>query len=780
MHRFNQKQVLGTLSWGIAVGFMHGAVCSASPVTEPWAMQSGFGADSVAAAQLSGWYSVAETTNDTIEIRDVRQTLIRRITREQILALAPWMTLDASSDGPRALAWTDSGRSLFIVVTDDSESPDGLGSDAVLRYDTTTQELTRFTRAQIGDGTGSAPGAMHFRGKLWVSTQSGAIRVYFAGHNDTTGSLEYEWSLPNNEPARGMTPARSLDLAFVVSDSMLYRVDLTLPFAIAEPVGPVTRGRGVAYSDHFGQPWHEGAYVVEGAGSGMDARVLVVPRFQASGLLPYAPSVYMPSSQDLHDIVSTADGRFLLAGMNGAESLGEGDDPRLDYESWIQDEFAQVVSFAQGLISPDGEPAGWVIDADVATGGTRFHPASPDGAAWVVMLQIVNDYLASNEDSLPIVRTILDRYAGLMPDGIGVSITSDGIMRHWYDPLSGNAKPGWDPEFATLSTMLMVLAADRAQRFYGDDAPLVSAAQTIIGRVQGWDQYIQPGTDALYLKALEAGGPDFGSAGGPFFEGVIFVDQAAVYGSSEAALGHWLDRSILPESVFVNGLPMSTNWTGHHLPAFVSLYPWIAQFDFRSDPTWEADLNNLLASNGAWTDDHAPSFMTVFSAGTTRSDWGGYHADSLSDHPGDVTTFPSLMAFSTLGTTAPSVGAYHAYRHGARQLFAGGASILFRRSNEDPGFAPNDAALGDVVLGALGLAELVRPGTIDAVLAVPYRSGCVADFAPPEGVLNFFDVSAFLMAFTAGDAQADLAPPFGSFDFFDVSAFLTAYGAGCP
>ncbi|MCA9276863.1 MAG: hypothetical protein KDA29_12630 [Phycisphaerales bacterium] len=57
---------------------------------------------------------------------------------------------------------------------------------------------------------------------------------------------------------------------------------------------------------------------------------------------------------------------------------------------------------------------------------------------------------------------------------------------------------------------------------------------------------------------------------------------------------------------------------------------------------------------------------------------------------------------------------------------------------------------------------------------------CPPDLAAPFGVLNFFDVSAFITAFTAQDPAADFAAPFGSFDFFDVSAFITAYNAGCP
>jgi len=752
--------------------------CFANPDLTSWASESAAVSGSVSAAELSGWYSVGETTHDTVEIRDVRQTLERVITRQDIESLAPWMTLDASDDGPRALAWTDSGRSLFIVVTDDSISPDGLGSDVVLRYDTTTESLTLFARATIGLGTGQGPAAMHYKGKLWVTTQSGSIRVYFANPNDINGSLHYEWSLPGGDPARGIALARSLDLAFVVSETDLYRVDLTQPFAIAELVGPVTRGVGVAYSDHFGQAWHEGAYVIEAAGSGEDARVLQVPRFQAIGLLPYTPLEYLQSPVEMFDIASTPCGGLLIGGADGPQVLRETEDIRLDYESWVQDEFDQVVTFAQGLVAPDGEPAGWVIDADVSAGGSRFHPPSPDGAAWVVMLHVAKDHIAGDQSSKPIVRDILRRYAGLMPDGIAPQLTSDGIMRHWYDPLTGNVKPGWSTEYATLSTMLLTMSADRARRFYSNDMVIVDSADAIINRIQGWESYIQPGSHAMYFKAHESGGPDFGSLSGPFHEGVIFIEQASVYGTSGADLDFWLDRSLLPESEYVSGLPVTSNWPGSYLPAFVSLYPWIAQDPMRSDPSWESHVKNMLASNGAWTDDNGPDYMTVFSAGTTRSDWGGYHADSLSNHPGDVTTFTSLMGFSSLGKTAPSVGAYHAYRHGARQDFASGASILFRRSNVDPGFSPTDAGLSDVVIGALGLAELLEPGTADAVLAVSYQRRCPADFTD-DGVLDFFDISAFLTLFINQDPTSDMNND-GSFDFFDISTFLAAFSDGCP
>jgi len=54
-----------------------------------------------------------------------------------------------------------------------------------------------------------------------------------------------------------------------------------------------------------------------------------------------------------------------------------------------------------------------------------------------------------------------------------------------------------------------------------------------------------------------------------------------------------------------------------------------------------------------------------------------------------------------------------------------------------------------------------------------------ADLAGPFGQLNFFDVSAFLAAYSSADPAADFNGD-GLYNFFDVSAFLSAYSAGCP
>ncbi|MGJ8637269.1 MAG: GC-type dockerin domain-anchored protein [Phycisphaerales bacterium] len=58
------------------------------------------------------------------------------------------------------------------------------------------------------------------------------------------------------------------------------------------------------------------------------------------------------------------------------------------------------------------------------------------------------------------------------------------------------------------------------------------------------------------------------------------------------------------------------------------------------------------------------------------------------------------------------------------------------------------------------------------------RSACPADFNQ-DTLLDFFDISAFLSAYSTADPIADFNND-GLFDFFDISAFLVAYAAGCP
>lgn len=83
-------------------------------------------------------------------------------------------------------------------------------------------------------------------------------------------------------------------------------------------------------------------------------------------------------------------------------------------------------------------------------------------------------------------------------------------------------------------------------------------------------------------------------------------------------------------------------------------------------------------------------------------------------------------------------------------------------------------------LSASSLASDHRPVIVDFILPEAASDPCPA---PPDynddNTLDFFDVSAFLAAYSAQDPSADITGD-GSYDFFDVSAFLGLYSAGCP
>jgi hypothetical protein len=157
-----------------------------------------------------------------------------------------------------------------------------------------------------------------------------------------------------------------------------------------------------------------------------------------------------------------------------------------------------------------------------------------------------------------------------------------------------------------------------------------------------------------------------------------------------------------------------------------------------------------------------------------------------------VTTFTSLLALCAGtgaggGSAAEAVGAYNAYRRGARETFQTGASFLYRRSNVDQSYTPNSAGLPDVALGALGLAELIQPGAVAAVLtgAYPNCSACGSvDFNCDGDIGTDADIEAF---FACLSGSCPSAPCQGSADFngdgdvgtdADIEAFFRVLAGG--
>ncbi len=78
------------------------------------------------------------------------------------------------------------------------------------------------------------------------------------------------------------------------------------------------------------------------------------------------------------------------------------------------------------------------------------------------------------------------------------------------------------------------------------------------------------------------------------------------------------------------------------------------------------------------------------------------------------------------------------------------------------------------------LIELITigPSQMNSPMDYSVVDNCPADITD-DGMLNFFDVSAFLSAFAAMESAADFTGD-GMFNFFDVSSFLSLFAQGCP
>jgi hypothetical protein len=192
-----------------------------------------------------------------------------------------------------------------------------------------------------------------------------------------------------------------------------------------------------------------------------------------------------------------------------------------------------------------------------------------------------------------------------------------------------------------------------------------------------------------------------------------------------------------------------------------------------------------LASNDLDGDDHNDVVVSIFNAPlqiiygsgaglqpkATRIQTDFPGSSGFLEHVGVDLTGNGLLDLVAV-TSGSSVGAW-VYRQTAPRQFVFGGHV--------PGLPATGLAVADLDAdGALDIVT-VSDSFNRGVMCMTYgiASGCPTDLNA-DGLLNFFDLAAYLALFSAGDPAADLAPPSGVLNFFDLSAYLSLFNAGCP
>jgi len=654
----------------------------------------------ISSAKLSGLWATG-TALGHVRVYDIRGSLIHEISAHDLNAVGL-----LSSSRLAGMCFTDSGRQLFMAFRGDT-------GDCIAAVNLNTKELRVFAKANW-DGEADRVDMVHWRGQLYVATQKG-LEIYEATRNVKYGEVKAE--VPFAAPVKAIASDSVGRTLYAVTGSTLYGIDLTADKMVPQKISTGRDFRALAFARTYGGPDNGGLYALEGTNKIVFASAKTLRTSE-----PVEMKAYHEVESEVSDLAATACGRILLAGTP-PKVLSDDSDTRLDFEAWLRDEFAQYVLMNRSVLWPDGEPEGWVKIGAATAGHERAEPVGSVAAAVTVYMLLVSDSVMGNPDAHAQVRSILKRYAGMHSDGIVPHRNIDGQYVDFCEPETGEGTWGPFANTQCYGIMFIMAAADRAREFYPDDAEIARAAALIILPVLRMGDYVEP-TGAVYFWGDEYG-PFPGAAYGPYNETVLFAHIAAaqdplcthIYAN---ILHHRedvisadgkpiVDRSFLAEE------PVLFQW----LTVFAQQYGMTILENRRQEQGWRQEYANYYSHFCAWTDDNAPPYLTVFSAGEGLE---GYSPDTLVKHPGSIIHFPSVLGFSMLGDTAPAVGAYLAYRDGRRIRMEGtsefpGAEVLVRFSPEKPDWIPASHSQVDYHFGLMGLAELIKPGVVDEVCA---------------------------------------------------------------
>jgi FG-GAP repeat protein len=427
------------------------------------------------------------------------------------------------------------------------------------------------------------------------------------------------------------------------------------------------------------------------------------------------------------------------------------------------------LQYQNKLIDPDGgtwNTLGWsaAVSVDVAIGGSPWDPSAANLAGSANIFRKVNGVWIPDEKLMP-----QDLEEGdIFGSSVALLPTVAVVGARWDDSVDTNAGAVYVfryDGFSWVQEQILMPSDGNFNQSMGYSVS-ISGNRIVTGAPYDNDNGTNSGSAYIY-----------------HFDGSVWIEEAKLLPSDGAA------NSLFGWSVAISGPvavvgAIGANWTGK---VYVFRYDgssWVEEADLIGNDTAQGDVfgksvaafGNRFIVGASEDDDNGTASGAAFIFQHDGFSWS-QEAKLLPDDVGTPDRYGQTVSISgqvvAVGcTTGKAFVHYYDPQSGQWD------QIAYRTGG--PAFGEVVSVRNDTVIISDSFDSNINGPNAGALHAYILADNCrCRPDLTDDGVLDFFDVQAFLGAFAAGDPAADFNGD-GLLDFFDVLEFLSLYSAGCP
>ncbi|MCG3125715.1 MAG: hypothetical protein CHACPFDD_00541 [Phycisphaerae bacterium] len=409
------------------------------------------------------------------------------------------------------------------------------------------------------------------------------------------------------------------------------------------------------------------------------------------------------------------------------------------------------------------QPSGLVRDSlPLYSGDAPFHPASPDAGGFALLGLCVADRFDLLPDAESRVESILSAYAGHTA-GVTPTRNSKGHWWHWMNVSNGTPYPGWNDNYTTIGSALLVAGALFAKNHFIENVTIGSLADEMYATCD-FETMIHPSLDGRVSLVADANGNALGWLP-PWNEYMLIVSLALrqpVHPRATAVAPRWLDPANCPKISYRGNSTLTDNLSSF-APAFWAHQAHFFNADFSSNASFQVYFTRHQRADALYCAlDMGLPYRHGLTAGVSPS---GYTADSIYNHV-NVYSPEAVAAWGDFDTTLEFAQdqpptSNPRFRYG-----------LTRVSVTNPTWIPFDAGLVDHTFLMFGLAESSDP--LFFKQRQPFQTDLDAD-----GIADAYDNCALYNPEQRDAADVNCDGSINGFDIDPLVELLTGGGTPC-